>query len=38
LDYLIGHNAHITKKINKNPRHNIQTFTNKWTNLLKAIQ
>jgi len=38
LDRLIGYNAHITKKINKNPRHNIEIFTAKWTNLLKAIQ
>ncbi len=38
LDYLIRGNAHIVKIINKNPRHNIQTFVTKWANILKAVQ
>jgi UDP-glucose:(glucosyl)LPS alpha-1,2-glucosyltransferase len=32
------HDLKAHKVINKNPRHHINTFTNKWTTLLKEIQ
>jgi len=38
LSNIILTDARRYKLINSNPRHNIQTFTNKWTKLLKAIQ
>jgi len=38
LGILINGGAHNVKNINTNPRHKIQTFTNRWTNLLKEIQ
>jgi hypothetical protein len=34
---LIISDVHNVKSININPRHKIQTFTNKWINLLKSI-
>jgi UDP-glucose:(glucosyl)LPS alpha-1,2-glucosyltransferase len=37
LHILIKGGVHIVKSINTNPRHKLQTFTNRWTNLLKAI-
>jgi hypothetical protein len=37
LKTLIDGNVHNVKVINSNPKHNIETFTNKWTSLLKAI-
>lgn len=32
------HDLRTHKAINSNPKHNINTFTNKWTTLLKEIQ
>lgn len=32
---VLFHDLRTHKEINKNPRHNIKTFINKWTNLLK---
>jgi UDP-glucose:(glucosyl)LPS alpha-1,2-glucosyltransferase len=37
LNILINGGVHNIKNINTNPRHKLQTFTNKWTNLLKVI-
>jgi glycosyltransferase involved in cell wall biosynthesis len=33
----INRNFHNAKNINSSPTHNIETFTKKWTSLLKAI-
>lgn len=35
---VLKHDLKAHKVINSNPRHHINTFTNKWTNLLKEIQ
>jgi UDP-glucose:(glucosyl)LPS alpha-1,2-glucosyltransferase len=38
LKHLIDNNIHYSKIINKNSKHTIQSFTNKWTSILKVIQ